>query len=274
MSIHYPVGIGPDQVPLNNMFGDLARMPLEDMQALLQQTITARQQALGLGANRDLRNTVYEKGVPQDIYATGMTVGFARGGPDGLAIGVLGTGNNLYGVLIVNSQWNDASGGAGMRRVFIRGGRTFTQSFSSATAWGSWIEAFTTQNAVGTVAQSSGVITGAIIERGSNSNGEYTRWADGTQICTHVSPALRTCSTQAASGGFYFASVSDTFIFPAAFAADPRVHPHTTGQVNYFSWGVNNSSPSPTNSGSLIICSGLNGAQAYLGYTAVGRWFN
>lgn len=37
---------------------------------------------------------------------------------------------------------------------------------------------------VGTASQSSGVPTGAIIERGSNANGEYVRYADGTQICT------------------------------------------------------------------------------------------
>ncbi|WP_275223148.1 hypothetical protein, partial [Citrobacter freundii] len=36
---------------------------------------------------------------------------------------------------------------------------------------------------VGTVSQSGGVPTGAIIERGSNSNGEYTKFADGTLIC-------------------------------------------------------------------------------------------
>lgn len=36
---------------------------------------------------------------------------------------------------------------------------------------------------VGTVSESSGVPTGAIIQRGSNANGEFVRFADGTQIC-------------------------------------------------------------------------------------------
>lgn len=40
-----------------------------------------------------------------------------------------------------------------------------------------------TRAVLGTVSQSSGVPTGAIIERGSNANGEYTRYADGTQEC-------------------------------------------------------------------------------------------
>ena len=38
-------------------------------------------------------------------------------------------------------------------------------------------------NILGTVSESSGVPTGAIIERGSNSNGEFVRYADGTMIC-------------------------------------------------------------------------------------------
>ena len=39
-------------------------------------------------------------------------------------------------------------------------------------------------NILGTVSQSGGVPTGAIIERGSNANGEFVKYADGTLICT------------------------------------------------------------------------------------------
>lgn len=45
-------------------------------------------------------------------------------------------------------------------------------------------------NILGTVSQSSGVPTGAIIERGSNANGEYVKYADGTLICTKRDTAL------------------------------------------------------------------------------------
>ncbi len=38
-------------------------------------------------------------------------------------------------------------------------------------------------NILGTVSQSGGVPTGAIIQRGSNANGEFVKYADGTQIC-------------------------------------------------------------------------------------------
>ena len=39
------------------------------------------------------------------------------------------------------------------------------------------------RNIIGAVSQSGGVPTGALIERGSNANGEYTKYADGTLIC-------------------------------------------------------------------------------------------
>lgn len=56
---------------------------------------------------------------------------------------------------------------------------------------------------VGTVSQVGGVPTGAIIESGSNADGSYVRFADGTQICW----AYKT-------GG---ASAAVTFTLPAAF---------------------------------------------------------
>ena len=43
-------------------------------------------------------------------------------------------------------------------------------------------EVFKQSNILGTVSESGGVPTGAVIESDSNSDGEYTRWADGTQI--------------------------------------------------------------------------------------------
>lgn len=40
---------------------------------------------------------------------------------------------------------------------------------------------------VGTVSESGGIPTGAVVERGNNANGAYVRFADGTQICLIVS---------------------------------------------------------------------------------------
>lgn len=49
-----------------------------------------------------------------------------------------------------------------------------------------WNYVYHTRNILGTVSQSAGAPTGAVIERGSNSDGEYVRFADGTQICTRT----------------------------------------------------------------------------------------
>ena len=62
---------------------------------------------------------------------------------------------------------------------------------------------------LGVVSESAGQPTGAVIEQGSDANGSYIRWADGSQIC-------RT-SASASAGG------SSSWSFPASFAAAPQV---------------------------------------------------
>lgn len=47
-----------------------------------------------------------------------------------------------------------------------------------------WVMFYHEGNIVGTVSQSGGTPTGAIIERGSNANGEYVKFADGTMFCS------------------------------------------------------------------------------------------
>ena len=44
-------------------------------------------------------------------------------------------------------------------------------------------ELYSRDSIIGAVSESSGIPTGAIIEQGSNANGYYLRFADGTQIC-------------------------------------------------------------------------------------------
>jgi hypothetical protein len=67
-------------------------------------------------------------------------------------------------------------------------------------------------NLLGVVAQSGGMPTGAVIERGSNANGTYARFADGTQICW--------------KGGLNASYINASFCaanwtFPAAFIVAP-----------------------------------------------------
>lgn len=126
---------------------------------------------------------------------------------------------------------------------------------------------------VGTVSQSGGVPTGAIIERGSNSNGEYTKFADGTLICWFTrSVESITSNPSGGTTNLYF-STESVFTFPATFVGTrPAVVPSaplSTGGAS--SWpSIRGSSLTGT---SLALISNVQNAAAYLGYTAVGRWF-
>ncbi|WP_368185838.1 DUF2793 domain-containing protein [Aestuariibius sp. HNIBRBA575] len=64
-------------------------------------------------------------------------------------------------------------------------------------------------NVVGTVSETAGLPTGAVIERASTANGTYIRFADGTQICTYTG----TLAYDAANRLEY------SWTYPAAFAA-------------------------------------------------------
>ena len=89
-------------------------------------------------------------------------------------------------------------------------GRSWTRSGEgNPVVWEPWAEIFNAQSILGTVSQTGGVPTGAVIQRGSNANGRFMRLADGTQICWRTKSA----SNNAAA----------TWTFPAAFAAVPTV---------------------------------------------------
>lgn len=78
-------------------------------------------------------------------------------------------------------------------RWFALGGRTLGESViisarmkGSADTVSSEVFLYHTGNIIGTVTQSGGVPTGAIIERGSNANGEYVKFADGSLFFSSV----------------------------------------------------------------------------------------
>lgn len=70
---------------------------------------------------------------------------------------------------------------------------------------------------LGTVSQSGGVPTGAIVQRGSNANGEFVRFADGTQICSRE---IVIASREYAAGAAY---EWGNWTFPAAFLVRPVI---------------------------------------------------
>lgn len=126
---------------------------------------------------------------------------------------------------------------------------------------------------VGSVSQSGGVPTGAILERGSNASGEFTKYADGTLICRRLNGYPSACAGAVQS---LFVGAAINFVFPHPFAGTP---PHviplagrssvTAGQC----WGyLPNTDVTLTAVDVNIIGTALN-STAYMGYFAIGRWF-
>lgn len=68
---------------------------------------------------------------------------------------------------------------------------TWRRYYSGGT-WGNWVREYGSENIVGTVSQSGGVPTGAIIERGSNANGRYWKMAGGQLICDNRNNTITT----------------------------------------------------------------------------------
>ena len=78
-------------------------------------------------------------------------------------------------------------------RIFFTGAiPTVNTSSDTGATWGTYNTLYGTKNLVGTVSQTGGLPDGAGIERGANANGEYTRFADGTQMAWNGNAAITT----------------------------------------------------------------------------------
>jgi hypothetical protein len=127
---------------------------------------------------------------------------------------------------------------------------------------------FRRDNILGTVSQSAGVPTGAIIERGSNANGEFVKYADGTMICTRsITPASNN-------------NVGTLASFAVAFSVVPNV----AAQANNIASGITggsfvteHSSVSTTQCRvkvlSHVATDILNATNVPISIVAIGRWF-
>lgn len=125
-------------------------------------------------------------------------------------------------------------------------------------------------NLLGTVSQSGGVPTGAVIEAGSGANGAWTRWADGTQICRHSLTLSSLALSTAYMGGFR-ASAWTGWTYPQPFAAAPALSGAAlAGSAFGLAFGTVSASSAEVSPLSLASSSAANRSLSLL---AVGRWF-
>jgi hypothetical protein len=127
---------------------------------------------------------------------------------------------------------------------------------------------------VGTVSETGGVPTGGIVQSGSNANGSFIRFADGTQICQH-----KITLTYASTASLYAA-----WTFPQAFSAAPTViataideGTYAPGRGTLGVGGVDN--PPTTTTAELFQSRDPAGTNFAAGNTidffcmAIGRWY-
>lgn len=120
---------------------------------------------------------------------------------------------------------------------------------------------------LGTVSQLGGTPTGAIIEAGSNANGYYTKFADGTMICRYLDSGVLNSNT--ASGSGYISSSTATWTFPAAFSDASGVV--CSGMSGIGRWVTFNAPTTTTveyrHNSFISLTTGTTRLQA------IGRWF-
>lgn len=170
------------------------------------------------------------------------------------------------GSTCLHIQWNSTNAqqlvmGRTTDRMFFRRLNTGT--------WSAWVEVYNSSSITGTVSQSGGVATGAVIERGSNSNGEYLRFADGTQICWLSQQTNLAIGTLMVGG---YRSTGASWVYPAAFAALGRACVAEAGDL--LSFGANTYSVGTASCSYVLRAVTSQAAENRLvNLLAIGRWY-
>ncbi len=134
-------------------------------------------------------------------------------------------------------------------------------------------------NLLGMASQTGGVPTGAVIEQGSNANGDYVRFADGTQICWHTSTSGSVTQFGAGTFGNPYSSSGATWNYPASFITAPVVHVQVdtgalTGAARRLVAIIGTVSPLSTSDITVSrFSSDATPSTPTLHQCAVGRWF-
>jgi hypothetical protein len=115
------------------------------------------------------------------------------------------------------------------------------------------------------------VLSGLIVESGSNANGRYVRWGNGLQICFVRGVAFTGDGTSDEKMG--------SWTHPAAFASSPAIvgrNAHSQSSPPYWYIDVNPGVDAALTSVSWSAYrrtgSWTSGADYYLHYIAIGRW--
>lgn len=216
----------------------------------------------------DLVTTLADKaGRPSAFITNANTVteaGFYNVGSTWTGSPYAGTDSRNQGY-IIHDQWNNVAYSYQQFRN-VNAAYVALERRNDNGTWSGWYPIYHARNILGGVAQVSGVPTGGLIERGSNANGEYVRFADGTQICTGAYSGLTI--DQPGGTGWYVTGSGVTIVFPITFSAVPSMSAQDSNPIV------------PTSAAAANAAQGTI-AGAYYGalsaragrWAAIGRWF-
>lgn len=131
---------------------------------------------------------------------------------------------------------------------------------AAGAAFHPWVRLFHNYNIVGTVSQSGGITTGAIIEFGEGLYGSYVRFAGGLQICFY--------------NGQYIAPNANNWPFPAVFSSPPAVLGLNRGGANNSVLVSASSSGNSSVNFSAIVSTTASAINADVYLFAIGKWQN
>lgn len=135
------------------------------------------------------------------------------------------------------------------------------------SVWGEWLPDINTFTLTSDPASGAG----GVVYSGSNANGSYIKFADGTMICTGVG-VVQTTSSAIGTSGLFFSPTNPYATFPVAFVGTvPRVTYSAIEQTAAFSWVSNDAGASLTQVTSRLISTSVS-ATAKVTYVAIGRW--
>ncbi|QWY83581.1 putative minor tail protein M [Rhizobium phage RHph_X2_26] len=158
-------------------------------------------------------------------------------------------------------------------QIYMRSSNgNFWSRTSISGVWGAWVKSVDYGDILGTVSHSGGVPTGAIIERGSNANGEYIKFADGTQICTL--PGTLQSGAIDSPGGSLFLNTGGTIVwtYPIAFSTAASVVPLGSNARASARW-VSAVGTSAAGANFRVYSYASNATSLPFDVMAIGRWY-
>ncbi|QAZ46154.1 pyocin knob domain-containing protein [Mesorhizobium sp. Pch-S] len=265
------IGFGPTQVAETVPLSDkvkafLATIPSDDVVSLLA--------AANFASIRNSLNVAPKQSAIDDATAgAGLTVGaFGLGGVIGLSIPLndynKALRSGIYagsGASAVNGPPNGAAYGPML--VMARASTVVTQMAGFGDTVGSAFTLYLRHTGDGGATWTPW--RPIVPEKGANSSGFYSRFADGTQICWMQDLTFGPITT--AAGSIYSGAAEQTFSFPAAFASAGQIDCLVMSDSTNI-WGAC-SVPSNTAVRAQLFCYASIASSRKANILAHGRWF-